>query len=272
MSNPFDLRVARRGKNVEEPLSIAIETSCRRGGVALGAGEELLAWLGFDASARHGVQLVARLSQLLASAQLRPADIDEVYVSVGPGSFTGTRIGVTVARTLAQVAEHVRCVAVSSPAAVAEGARGLCWQELAVVLDARRGLIHATRFARRGGDEQIVQRGEGAVVAPAAFLADAPRPLTLLGEGLGYHDLRGEGVTVPPPHSADAPPHLPDARAVWRVGRRLARSGRFTPPARLLPLYSRKPEAVRLWERRAGVDPRPAGGDNEDTSQRKDAP
>ena len=85
------------------PVSLAIETSCRAGGVALGRGDELLGVIDFEASARHAVQLVPRLHELLEGASLRPEDVDELYVSVGPGSFTGLRIGLTVARTMGQM-------------------------------------------------------------------------------------------------------------------------------------------------------------------------
>ena len=44
--------------------------------------------------------------------------------------------------------------------------------------------------------------------------------------------------------------HYPAPESVWRVGRRMAASGEFTPPSELLPLYARRPEAVRLWEKR----------------------
>ena len=248
---------------METPISIAIETSCRLGGAALGAGEELLETGEFDASARHATQLVGRLADLLAARGLRPGDLDEVYVSVGPGSFTGTRIGVTVARMLALAVPHVRCVAVASPQAVAEGARELDWQHLAVVLDAKEGLIYAERFARRDG--AAVGEAPGGLTTPAGLLAACPRPLTLLGEGLGYHDLRAEGVTIPRPEATGCPPHVPVAAGVWRVGRRKARAGEYTDAARLLPDYLRRPEAQRVWERRQAIDPagRPAdnGGD-----------
>jgi tRNA threonylcarbamoyladenosine biosynthesis protein TsaB len=223
--------------------------------VALGVDEELAAAADFDASSRHGTQLVARLADLVAGAGFRPADIQEVYVSAGPGSFTGTRIGVTVARMLAQMVPHLRCVSVPSPQAVAEAARELAWEHLGVILDAREGLIHATLFARGGAgphgpEAPIIQDGPGQVMSPADFLAAAARPITLLGEGLGHHDLSAPGVTIPQAQATGEPPHLPTARNVWRVGRRLAAAGQFTDPAHLLPIYSRKPEAERLWERR----------------------
>ncbi|MCD6303663.1 MAG: tRNA (adenosine(37)-N6)-threonylcarbamoyltransferase complex dimerization subunit type 1 TsaB [Planctomycetes bacterium] len=233
-------------------VSIAIETSCRLGGLAVGCGGRLLAAERFDAAAGRAAQLLVRLDEMLAGSGLVPGDIREVYVSVGPGSFTGTRIGVTVARTMAQALPGLRCVAVSSPYAVAAGARAMSWRHLGVILDARRGLVHATLFTRRRDGAVLPARAMG-VVSPEELLARTPRPLTLLGEGLGYHDLRAAGVTIPHPGRTDRPPHLPTVENVWWLGRRLARRGRFTPAEKLLPVYCRKPEALRLWEDRSAA-------------------
>lgn len=220
-------------------ISVAIETSCRRGGVALAAGDELLRAEAFDASARHAVQLVWRLSAMLDAAGFRPDDLRGLYVSAGPGSFTGLRIGVTVARTLAQSLPDLRCVAVPTGAAVAENARSLDWKHLAVVMDAREGRVWASLFARRDG--LIVSAGTPRVSTPAELLAAWPRPVTVVGEGLAHCKFAGDRVETV---GADSPVHLPTAEGVWRVGRRLARDGRFTDPARLLPIYSREPRTT----------------------------
>ena len=230
--------------------SVAIETSCRLGGLALGRGRRLAATVSFDAAGRHATQLVQRLAALLEEAHLRPTDLDEVYVSAGPGSFTGLRVGITAVRTLAQAVEAIRCVAVPSAQAVAENFRDEDWQNLAVIMDSRQGSLHATLFARRGG--QIVACQPGHTVAPARFLADTPRPLLLAGEGLAHQDLvqmlSGPGVTVLEPDRPNR--HLPSAESIWRVGRQMADAGEFTDSHRLLPIYARQPEAVRLWEGR----------------------
>lgn len=231
-----------------DPVSIAIETSCRLGGIAVGVGDVLRREVHFDASSRHATCLVARLAELLAEEGFAPGQLSEVYVSAGPGSFTGTRIGVTVARTLCQSVPGMRAVAVETPAALAEGAADLPWQHLAVVLDAREGLVHATLFDR--GDGGIVRRAAGEILTPRELLDRSPRPLALLGEGLEHHTLVGEGVTVLAADMLNRPPHLPTAAAVWRLGRRAARAGLYTEYHHLLPIYSRKPEAVRLWERK----------------------
>ncbi len=218
---------------MKKEVSIAIETSCRLGGVALGRGNEIVKVVAFDAATRHATQLVSRLKELLASRALSPAKLDHVYVSAGPGSFTGLRIGITVARTLAQVVGHLRCVAVPTALAVAENVRHLPWEHLAVIADARQGCIHASIFTRDGG--RIVPAGKPVVARAEQFLARAPRPLLLAGEGLAYHDLTVRGDAV-----ADESLHLPTAEGVWRVGRRMAAEGEFTDYRRLLPIYTRR--------------------------------
>lgn len=224
-------------------VSMAIETSCRAGGVALGSGDALDRTIAFDSSARHATQVVSRARELLSDAGLRPADLNELYVSSGPGSFTGLRVGVTVARTLGQLLPRLRCVGVPTTAAVAENARDLDWKHLGVIMDARDRDVYAALFARRA--TEIAPDGAPGVVDAQEFLASAPRPLTLVGEGLAHHELRDRGVTIAEPRL-----YLPTPEGVWRVGRRMARDGQFTPAGELLPVYARRPEAVRLWEKR----------------------
>lgn len=226
-------------------VSVAIETTCRAGGLALGAGDDLVRTVPFDASARHATQLICRLDELLGSAGFGPADVDHLYVSAGPGSFTGTRIGITVARTLAQVHSRLRVVAVPTVLVVADNARDLPWEHLAVVLDAREHCIHATRLTRQRG--RIVPVGDSVVCRPEEFLAAAPRPLLLIGEGLEHYELAGEGL-----RRADPSLYLPRPESVWRLGRRLAREGQFADPTHLLPVYARSPKVLREQQARDG--------------------
>ena len=82
--------------------------------MALGVGERLIDRIDFDASSRHATHLVVRLRELLLRHDLSPSRVGELYVSAGPGSFTGVRVGVTVARTVAQAVSGLACVPVPS--------------------------------------------------------------------------------------------------------------------------------------------------------------
>jgi tRNA threonylcarbamoyladenosine biosynthesis protein TsaB len=196
-------------------------------------------------SGRHAVELVAGFEKLLSAEGLKPADVREVYVSVGPGSFTGLRVGITVARTLGQMIPAAKLVAVPTPLAVAENIAAQPWKHLGVLLAAKDETHRATLIGRdEQNHPQII--GQPKVAGLAELLCDWPRPLWLSGEALGYCRPTPEKDVeiVAEDH------RLPTVESVWRVGRRLATAGMFTPFTELLPVYARRPEAVRLWEQK----------------------
>ena len=225
-------------KPMNQTVSIAIETSCRAGGVALGLNDQLIDHAEFDTSRRHAGQIIGRLADMLKRTDLSPAQINDIYVSAGPGSFTGLRVGITVARTLGQFIEGSRCVAVPTHLAVAENARNLSWQRLATVLDAGEGSVSTMTFSR--SDDRIVADGEAATAPADQFLAAIRRPALLIGEGLWYHECVGDGITL-----AENAARLPTPEGVWRVGRRMAAAGHVIGCHELLPIYVRAAAAER---------------------------
>ena len=235
---------------MQPTVSIAIETSSREGGIALGRGDTLIASLRFDATQRHAVRLVARLDEMLAAHGLTARDVRELYISIGPGSFTGLRVGVTVARTMAQVVPHLQCVAVPTLNVIAQNAAGLDFENLSVVLDAKDQIVYAARFGRdpaasADAPGRIVPISEPELVPLQDFLAALPRPAVVIGEATQYLPIAGPGITVGPAESI-----YPRPEALWHLGRSMAAAGQFTDYHLLQPLYLRKPEAVRLWEQR----------------------
>ncbi len=227
-------------------VSLAVETSCRAGGLALGLDRRCIETVAFDAVGRHATALITQAKALLDRRGLTPADVDEVYVSAGPGGFTGLRVGITAVRTFAQALSGVRCVAVPTAHAIARNAADFEWRYLGVVLAARADRIYATVFERRDG--RIVEICPGRDWQAAEFLTGTPRPITLIGEGLAYKPIAVGAADVTVLDPADTHLHLPDPAVVWQVGYEMARAGAFTEYHRLLPVYARKPEAVRLWE------------------------
>ena len=229
---------------------LALETSGRMGSVALCRDGGVLAERVVSQSLRHGAHLFTALEAIHADAGLRPAQVDLVAVSQGPGSFTGLRIGITAARTTARVlgkpilgVPSLHVVAENAPAEAAH---------VAVVLDAKRGEVYACCFAR--GPDGLTPQMPYRVVRPEAL--ELPTPCVVLGDGLERHGaaLRREGVTL-----ADEAAWRPRAAVVARLAARRYAAGQRQDLYALAPIYLRRPEAEEVWERRFGSSRAPNG-------------
>jgi tRNA threonylcarbamoyladenosine biosynthesis protein TsaB len=202
------------------------------------------------ADLRHAAGLMPAVDRLFSGAGWDADSLTDVYVSIGPGSFTGLRIAVSVARTLAW-SVGARIVAVPTLEALARNGLGLdpIPANVLAVLDAQRGRIYAAGFTvEAGGLREILP---ARLTEPETIMVDAPWPVTVLGEGLIRHEstFREAGATV-----ADREHWSGRAEAVLEVGSELARAGRFTEGGDLVPRYMRRPEAEEKWERLHGKD------------------
>ncbi|MDQ3719227.1 MAG: tRNA (adenosine(37)-N6)-threonylcarbamoyltransferase complex dimerization subunit type 1 TsaB [Actinomycetota bacterium] len=178
----------------------------------------------------HGAELLPAAARLLSDAGLEWRDLDAVAVGVGPGAFTGLRIGVVTARSLA-LAQGLELRPVSSLAALAEGIGGALRLP---VIDARRGEVFAALF------EDGAERLAAAAWPPerlAAELADRALAPRAAGDGaLHFRDaLETAGATVEPEGS---PAHVVRGLHVCRLARRSPPS----PPQAVLPDYLRLPD------------------------------
>jgi len=186
------------------------------------------------ARGRHAGRLLVLVEQALAQAGVQWREVDRIAVGVGPGGFTGLRIGIATARALAQ-GHGLPLVPVSSLAALALGAGGPGSAAIAAVIDARRGEVFAAAWA--AGRELLAP----AALAPGALaerLAELEAPVQAVGDGAVRFRLELEraGVVVPE-----------DGSSVHRISAApLCRLGSAAEPAerdRLLPDYRREPDA-----------------------------
>ncbi len=233
---------------LEKTRILALETSGRRGSVAVALGRELLAVEPFGTDRNHAVELLPMVDRLTRQVGWAPEQVDDVFVSAGPGSFTGLRVGITVARTLA-LATGARVVRVSTVEVLACNALAMDPPpaSLAVVLDAKRSQVYGAVFRFEAGRYQTVT--EACVMAPDELLATAQRPVAVLGEGVPYHREAIDRI------GADVLPeeHWPaQAEHVHAVGCELAARGQYANPRDLIPIYLRRPEAEEKWEQRHG--------------------
>jgi tRNA threonylcarbamoyladenosine biosynthesis protein TsaB len=217
--------------------ALALETSGRTGSVALADGGALLAEEQYAHGLKHAAGIVPIIARLCRARGWAPRDVQVVYVSVGPGSFTGLRVGVTVAKALA-LATGAKVVAVPTADVLARNVPA-GWQNAVIVLDAKRDQVYTAVYANEAGSP--VAREPAHLDSLASVLARVPRPVHLVGEGVPYHRKsipEDPGVIVTAPELWQA-----RAAAVVEVGAALARQGQFTDPDLLTPIYIRRPEA-----------------------------
>lgn len=214
--------------------SLAFETSGRFGSIALGIDGQLVETAGLPRKKRHNLELMPVVAQLCEKHKLKPADLTELYISLGPGSFTGLRIAIATAKMLFLTNPSLKLVGVPTIEVLAMQYKDAA-EHVAVCMNIKRGTMYAGVY--KGGSE---------LVAPdlrktEELLKQAPRPLAVVSEvDPGIEP--ANGITVLDHDSIEA-----DAAITWQVGRTHAGEGRFTDPVALAPLYIREPEAVTLW-------------------------
>jgi tRNA threonylcarbamoyladenosine biosynthesis protein TsaB len=257
-------------------ILLAVETGGRRGGAAVFEDGRLVGVRRLSTERRRASELAAAVDALFRELDRRPAEVGVVAVSIGPGSFTGLRIGVTFAKTFA-LATGAKAVAVPSLEVIAHNAPAAA-DAVAVVLDAKRGQVFTGLFGRTDGaargpgevrpdsaaSSEGGARSDGGpgipvrprqklrpdrVCTPAELLAELPRPATVLGEGLRVHGaaLTAAGVAHLGEEHWDADPVV-----VGRLALESVAAGRFVEADALVPMYLRRPEAEDVWAKRYG--------------------
>ena len=221
--------------------ALAIETSGRLGSIAVVRDGAVVAEEQFPHGLQHAAQIVPIIDRLIRAQGWSPRDLEQLFVSAGPGSFTGLRIGITLAKTMA-LATDVKLVAVPSLRVLVENAPDEA-RHVIVVLDAKRDQIFTALFERDGDD--WLERESPRLSSLTEMLATSPRPVYLLGEGIPYHEKfipNEPGVTVTPPETWRA-----RASAVAKLGLLAAMKGEFADPFKLTPIYIRRPEAEEKY-------------------------
>lgn len=163
-----------------EPIILAIETATRAGSVALARGEGILASRSGDASSSHSQDLIENIDAVLQAAEVELSAVDLFAAAIGPGSFTGLRIGLATVKSLAMSLER-RCVGVSTLGAVSHAAGAS--ERTVALLPAGRGEVFAQMFAVH--DDVVEPLDEPAHISPNALVAKygSHPQLTWAGEG-----------------------------------------------------------------------------------------
>ena len=257
---------------------LGIETSGNVGGVAICEDRHIIIAKDFRAGMQHGKELVPTIKSALNVIGWAPKDIDLVAVDVGPGSYTGLRVGVACAKTLAY-ALHKPVIDVPIFDVISEnynqsippipppskGRDAGSVQDIlqnnnfpdeyyiCPILDARRNHVYACIYklvptSLEQGLEGVRRKkiSEFLVIQPEKLLSILPRPVIIFGDGVApYREIfLQKGIFIDKEGWA-----LPKVEHVALLGERMFESGHRCETDKLLPLYLRQAEAI---ERREG--------------------
>jgi len=221
-------------------LILAVDTTTPSGSVALLEGENLLGEANVESAATHSARLLRSVDYLLGAFGRDIREVEAFSVAVGPGSFTGIRIGVGAVKSLAfasakPVAPVSTLLALASKLS-AEGARLVC-----PLLDAKKEEVYAALFeARKAGLRELIPQG---AYGPDAFFARLParRVIAFAGSGLAVYR---EKLLPYVRDKARFPCRSSFLAAeVGRIGHGMIREGKGIDAAALEPLYFRRSQA-----------------------------
>lgn len=227
-------------------LELAIETSGRVGSVALAIDGRIAALEFLSGVMRHSAELWPTVEKILQAHHLQK--VDRVYGTIGPGSFTGIRIGVTFLKMIG-FAWGCQVVAVDSLDALAEHTcRGLQAagrddvRRLLCVLDAKQGRFFVSLYDIKDGKWLKIMPSSHMAASDILDIICRDKIKTAVsGEGLVYY-----AGLFDSPHTEilDKSLWVAGADDVYWAGRRLADAGQFANIDTLVPNYIRLPDAV----------------------------
>ena len=201
-----------------------------------------------EAAVASGGQALATLldcvTSVLGETEQSLADVEAIAVCIGPGSFTGLRIGVAFAKGLAQ-ARTLPCIGVSAYDVAEAGSRALFPR--ATIVSGKRGFYYARLHASDSAEPHYASGGSEEISHAVVALARAAgRPVALHGECDAVPSRR-EGIIA---GSFASRARGDRARAVARLGAARLREGAEADWRRIAIDYGQRPNAVINWETR----------------------
>jgi tRNA threonylcarbamoyladenosine biosynthesis protein TsaB len=224
------------------PRLLILETSGRAGQVALAVGDEVRGARVLDETRRHARDLAPTVADLLQGQGWRARDLDGVIVGRGPGSYTGLRVGLMSARTLAY-ATGCALLAVDTFAALAFQVPTEV-ERVDVLADAQQDRVYFQPFVRVEGGWR--PPAGPAVIRVADWLAQRESSAAVTGPGL----VKWQGQLPPEIPRVPAEAWHPRPESLLRLGLARFRAGERDDLWTVEPLYLRASSAEEQWDRR----------------------
>ena len=209
------------------------------GGVALLNEEKLLSEYTLDVQTTHSARLMPALDHILRDSSVDKGELDGIAISIGPGSFTGLRIGLATAKGLA-LGLGIPLVGVPTLDALA-GNIPFAAHQVCPMLDARKGEVYTSLFRHENG--ALVRRSPYQVMPPRDLVEQIDEKTIFLGDAVDvYGDLVREKLGDLALFAPDAQ-RLPRAAIVAEIGLLKLKTGKRLDIASSEPIYIRPSDA-----------------------------
>ena len=231
-------------------LILGITTSTAQVGCAIGGHEGVLGAIHSTRGRRHAETLTPAIEFLCRQTRVQLSDIGAVAVDLGPGMFTGLRVGVAAAKALSH-ARRLPMIGVTSLDLLAFPLRHSP-RRIVCALDAGRGeIFHATYRQSPGGVQRVSEPEVSTPDDLASDLQALPDEVLLAGDGaLRYQTIFEQVRRV---ELADRSEAYPLAGSLVQLAHARALREDFVTPVELTPSYLRKPDAEINWSTRDGA-------------------
>ncbi|NLP42656.1 MAG: tRNA (adenosine(37)-N6)-threonylcarbamoyltransferase complex dimerization subunit type 1 TsaB [Veillonellaceae bacterium] len=231
-------------------MILSLDTATLVSSVALVSEEKLIAELTIQTKKTHSEMLMPHIEKILKLAGVKKTDLTLVAVSIGPGSFTGLRIGLATAKALAY-ALAIPLVGVSTLEALAFNCP-VPGALLSPMLDAQKGNVYQAiyKWQKQGLTEVLPPRVIG-FEESVSELTQQTMPVLILGEGAVMHGTKLAGLANPVAATGNVV--MPRAASVGFLAKRKFAQGLRHDVMTLEPIYIRRSEAEELWEKRHGA-------------------
>lgn len=230
-------------------IVLGIETSTVAGSVAVVRDETLVGEIYLATDRSHSEQILESIKVLLEALRLGVSHLEGIAVGLGPGSFTGLRVGLATAKGLA-IALDIPIVGVGSLDSLAQGAH--FWNGIICAMsDAKGEKVCGALYEVAGG---VVEKKENECVRELGpWILSLPRPVFFVGEASVRYRGRIRGLLGDFARFAPAECSYPRASLVARMGMERLKRGLADDLEALVPVYAHEPQAKRDLRERGSV-------------------
>lgn len=224
---------------------LALETATIAGSVAIcDDSSGLMGEVRINVKIAHAERLMPSIIWLLESSRIQIEEIDAFAISIGPGSFTGLRIGLSTVKGFA-FATNKPVVSVPTLDAFARTVPFSAYQ-ICPLLDARKDEVFAGLY--KWEDNNIIKIMPERAIRPEELIKEITEKTVFIGDGITRYgdmikEMSGDKAIFPPPSIMS-----PSAATVGEIAFEKIKQGDLADPVALTPFYIRKSEAELNWK------------------------